>query len=178
MMRLIHIVGRQNNGKTTLIVELIAELTKRGFRVGTLKHSSHTHELDRPGKDSYLHRTAGACPAAVAAKDLMAVYLPRQPEENPLDRLAPLFEHVDLVLVEGYHSGPGKKVEVWRASVGTTPLFSERNDIDAVITDDAVATRLPVWPRSGITAIADNIIKELSLSESRDSRCQEYDHEN
>ena len=162
-MRLIHIVGRQNNGKTTLIVELIAELTKRGMRVGTLKHSSHTHELDRPGKDSYLHRTAGACPAAVAARDMMAVYLPRKPEENPFDQLGPLFENVDLILVEGYHSGPGKKFEVWRSSVGTTPLFTEQNDIDAVITDDAVPNLLPVWPRNNITVITDNIIKELML---------------
>lgn len=163
MMKLIHIVGRQNNGKTTLIVELIAELTRRGFRVGTLKHSSHSHELDKPGKDSYLHRTAGACPAAIAARDLMAVYLPRQPEENPFDRLGPLFEHVDLILVEGYHSGPGKKVEVWRKSVGTEPLFTGQDDIDAVITDDVVSTILPVWPRNNIAAIADNIVKELSV---------------
>ena len=46
-MKLIHIVGRQNNGKTTLIVELVNEFIKRGLRIGTMKHSGHEHELDK-----------------------------------------------------------------------------------------------------------------------------------
>lgn len=51
-MKLIHIVGRQNHGKTTLIVELLEEFARQAIVVGTIKHSSHAHELDRPGKDS------------------------------------------------------------------------------------------------------------------------------
>lgn len=162
-MRIIHILGRQKNGKTTLIVDLVNEFTKRGIRVGTLKHSSHSHELDKPGKDSYLHRLAGACPAAIATKDLMAVYLPKKPGENPFDKLEALFNYTDLILVEGYISGPGKKIEVWRESVGTAPLFTEQNDIESVITDDVIATTLPVWSRKDIATIADNILKLVSI---------------
>ncbi|RJP80077.1 MAG: molybdopterin-guanine dinucleotide biosynthesis protein B [Desulfobacteraceae bacterium] len=164
-MRIIHIIGRQKNGKTTLIVDLISEFIKRGIRVGTLKHSSHSHELDKPGKDSYLHRIAGACPAAIATKDLMAVYLPKKPGANPFDQLEILFDKTDLILVEGYISGPGKKIEVWRKSVGTAPLFMERNDIEAVITNDVIATTLPVWPRKDIADIADNIMKLVSMQQ-------------
>ncbi len=57
-MNFVHIVGHQNNGKTKLIVELIKEMTCRGLRVGTLKHSNHDHELDIPGMGSFLHRQA------------------------------------------------------------------------------------------------------------------------
>jgi len=163
MIRIIHILGRQKNGKTTLIVDLVNELIKRGIRVGTLKHSSHAHELDKPGKDSYLHRKAGAIPAAIATKDLMAVYLPREPDENPFDKIKTLFNQTDLVLVEGYLNGPGKKIEVWRKSVGTVPLFSERSDIIAVISDDAVKTEIQVWPRKDIARIADHILELASI---------------
>ena len=55
---------KNDRGKTTLLIELVEELTRRGVRVGTIKHSSHSHELDTPGKDSFRHRQAGATPAA------------------------------------------------------------------------------------------------------------------
>ncbi len=161
-MKLIHIVGRQNNGKTTLIVELIAELKKRGLQIGTLKHSSHKHELDKPGKDSFLHREAGGYPAAVATANQIAVFIPREPGENPFDKLAPLYDGKDVVIIEGYISGPGKKIEVWRKEVGTRPIFMERNDIEALITDDNVDADIPVWPRNDIAKIADNIMELLS----------------
>ena len=59
-MRRLHVLGRKNHGKTTLVAELVAELTRRGWRIGTIKHTHHHHELDTPGKDSWMHRQAGA----------------------------------------------------------------------------------------------------------------------
>jgi molybdopterin-guanine dinucleotide biosynthesis protein B len=157
-MKIIHIVGRQKNGKTTLIVDLITEIIKRGISVGTLKHTSHSYELDKPGKDSFLHRKAGSIPAAIATKDQIAIFLPRKLNENPFEKIAPLFKNTDLVLVEGYVSGPGKKVEVWRKEAGTSPLISEQNNIEAIITDDFIKTDRPVWPRKDIRRLADNIL--------------------
>jgi len=72
-VRRIHIVGRKNHGKTTLMVDLIEEFTRRGLRVGSMKHSIHVHELDQPGKDSYRHRHAGADPSAVVTRDMVCV---------------------------------------------------------------------------------------------------------
>lgn len=157
-MRIIHIVGRSKNGKTTLILELIAEFKGRGLAVGTLKHSGHAHELETPGKDSWRHRQAGAVPSAVVTTDQMALYLPRKPDEDPFERLGHLFSACDIVLVEGYANGPGKNIEVWRAANGKDPLFPDRDDILAVVTDDPVETVLPVWPRSNVPAIADALM--------------------
>lgn len=164
-MNLIHIVGRKNNGKTKLIVELIQEMRRRGFRVGTIKHSGHSHELDKPGKDSHRHRKAGGEPVAVVTADQIAVYLPLQKSDNPMDVLAPLFEKNDLVLVEGFIDGPGKKIEVWRREIGSRPIFHERADIKAVVSDDAVDTELPVWPRMDIRRVADGICRLAELHE-------------
>jgi len=156
-MKLIHIVGKQNNGKTTLIVDVVKELAGRGLRIGTLKHSGHEHELDRPGKDSFLHREAGGNPAAVVTANMMAVFMPRDKTEDPVEKLVPLFADTDLVLVEGYVDGPGEKIEVWREAVGTDPMIFERDDIKAVVTDDDIKTDLPVWPRKDVSSITDNI---------------------
>ncbi len=88
-MRLIHIVGRRNHGKTTLIVDLVEEYARRGIAVGTIKHSSHAHELDTPGKDSYRHRQAGAAAAAVITAELLGVWLPRRAGADPYAAVAP-----------------------------------------------------------------------------------------
>ncbi len=154
-MHIVHITGRSKNGKTTLIIELIQEITRRGLKVGTLKHSGHDHELDKPGKDSFRHRQAGAVPVAISTTSQMAVYLPKAPGENPFDRFAPLFKDCDIILVEGYIDGPGKKIEIWRAEVGKEPLFTERDEILCVVTDDPLETSLPVRPRSDVPALVD-----------------------
>jgi len=58
-METIQIIGQPGSGKTTLMVDIIKELVKMNLTVGSLKHSAHLHELDTPGKDSFLHRKAG-----------------------------------------------------------------------------------------------------------------------
>ena len=76
-MKRLHIVGRKNSGKTTLIVDLVQLLTKNGCRVGTIKHTHHHHELDTPGKDSHRHREAGAELVGVVSRSMTAVFRPR-----------------------------------------------------------------------------------------------------
>ena len=65
-MHVFGIAGYKNAGKTTLVVELVRELTARGLRVATVKHAHHEFDIDHPGKDSYLHREAGATEVIVA----------------------------------------------------------------------------------------------------------------
>jgi len=162
-MNRVHVIGRKNHGKTTLILELIAELSRRGLRVGTIKHSGHAHELDTPGKDSYRQRTAGACPAAVVTRDLVAVYLDRREEEDLYDRLAPLFASCDLVLVEGHVDSGGLKLEVWREAIGGACLAAQRPDVAAVISDDRPAVPVPIWSRGNVDRLADRLLDSVGL---------------
>jgi len=69
----IHIVGRKNAGKTTLVCDLIAALTQQGLRVATVKHTHHQHELDVPGKDSWRHREAGAAAVGILSPGMVAM---------------------------------------------------------------------------------------------------------
>ncbi len=155
----IHIIGRKNSGKTTLIVDLIAELSGRGLRVGTIKHTHHHHELDVPGKDSFRHRQAGATPVAILSPGMTAVFRPNVSGRaaDGYDWIAPAFGDCDLVLVEGDSQAAAVKVEVWRSVCDTAPMAADDPAIAAVISDDAPTVRQDVWPRAGIAALADRM---------------------
>jgi molybdopterin-guanine dinucleotide biosynthesis adapter protein len=168
MPPLLHIVGRQNHGKTTFVVELVRALTNRGFRVGTIKHSGHQHEFDTPGKDSHQQRVAGAKPAAVVGASLLAIFETRDPDDDPYARLLPHYQNCDIVLIEGGISGPGPKLEVWRAERGTEPMALQYPDanIVAVISDDSPQVDQPIWRRSDGEALATNVVELLKVDPS------------
>lgn len=161
-MKRVHIIGRKNSGKTTLIVELVERLTQRGVRVGTIKHTHHRHELDTPGKDSQRHRLAGAYVVAVVSPHMTAVFQPQAAEETKdarYERLQPVLQGCDLVLVEGDSQTEWPKVEVWRAATGTEPLASVDRAIAAVVTDDHLRLPVPIWSRSDIDTMAEALLE-------------------
>lgn len=160
-MRRIHLIGRKNSGKTTLLVQLIEHLTGRGVRVGAVKHTHHHHELDVPGKDSHRHREAGAAVVAILAPRMTAVFRPHAEEQASAARFTAVeaaFADCDVVLVEGWSTAEAPKIEVWRAAVGAPPLAEEVASVRAVVTDDALHTKLPVWPRSDLARIAAEVL--------------------
>jgi molybdopterin-guanine dinucleotide biosynthesis protein MobB len=167
-MKRIHILGRKNHGKTTLVVELVEHLRARGLRVGTIKHTHHAHELDTPGKDSHRHRQAGASVVGILSRGMSAVFW--APEEtrgagevDRYEQFAPHFAGCDLVIVEGDTMAAGVKVEVWRQAVGSTPMAQEDPSILAVISDDAPQVSVPTWQRRDIALVADEILKQLEV---------------
>ncbi|MCP4671949.1 MAG: molybdopterin-guanine dinucleotide biosynthesis protein B [Desulfobacula sp.] len=135
-MKPIHIIGHANCGKTTLIVDLIEEMVNRDIKVGSLKHSAHVHELDKPGKDSFQHRKAGAEPASMMTQSMAAIYLPASDRLTPEKLLEKYYSNVDIVLIEGWISGPYDKIEVWRNHVKSKPLFSSVDHVKAFVSDD------------------------------------------
>ncbi|MAT73525.1 MAG: molybdopterin-guanine dinucleotide biosynthesis protein B [Planctomycetaceae bacterium] len=160
-MQRLHIVGRKNHGKTTLVVELVAELVHRGVRVGTVKHTHHRHELDVPGKDSHRHRKAGASVVGVLSRGLSAVFVPTNDQAAGDDRYAALatsFAGCDLVLVEGDSQTTAPKIEVWRSVEGDAPLAASDPSILAVVTDDKTPCRTGTLVRSDIVAITDWVL--------------------
>ncbi len=132
----VHIIGHPGSGKTTLVSELIDALLERNIRVGTLKHSAHPHELDKPGKDSYKHRTAGAYPVSMVNASMAAIYLPRNNETDPGKILDTYYSNTEIVLIEGWISGPYHKIELWRTHKERTPLFYSIYNVVGVICDE------------------------------------------
>ncbi len=135
-MRVIGLVGWSGSGKTTLITRLIPWLMGRGVSVSTIKHAHHRFDMDRPGKDSHTHREAGASQVLLASSQRWALMTEHRgaPEPELPELLAQLAE-VDLVLVEGFKSGPHPRIEVHRAALGQPWLYPVQPGIVAVASD-------------------------------------------
>ena len=156
-MKRIHIVGRKNSGKTTLISEVVEHLSQQGIRVGTVKHTHHRHELDTPGKDSHRHRLAGAEVVGILSPNLNAVFFrPGECHDAPdrYDAIAPMFRQCDLVIVEGHSQTTAPRVEIWRAACGKTAMSCEDASILAVITDDPLDLNVVKLSRQDIAGVA------------------------
>ncbi len=166
-MKRIHIIGGKNHGKTTLVRELVRALSDRGYRVATIKHTHHQHELDTPGKDSFLHRQAGAKVVGIVARNLSAAYWPTPDRSSeptdPYQQFMKLTANCDLVVVEGDQHTQAAKIEVWRAEVGRAPLAAEDDTILAVVSDDPVPLACRVYPRSDLSLLV-TAIQGLFLS--------------
>ena len=110
-------IGYQNSGKTTLVEKVIAALTARGMRVGTVKHHGHAgFDIDVPGKDSWRHAQAGSRHVGVVSATRYAEYADTEAEFS-LDRLLARYTDVDVVLVEGYKSAGLPNIVVARSGV-------------------------------------------------------------
>lgn len=135
-MRLIGLAGWSGAGKTTLMTRLIPELAARGVSVSTLKHAHHAFDIDRPGKDSYAHRSAGARQVLVASAHRWALMTElRGAPEPPLAALLGRLDPVDLVIVEGFKRDPHPKIEVHRAANAKPWLHPEDPCIAAIASD-------------------------------------------
>jgi len=131
---LISIVGRSGTGKTTLVERLLGELKARGYRLATIKHDTHTFEIDQPGKDSWRHAQAGSDVVVIAGPDRLAI-IRRLEREWSLEEVAAQIEDVDLIITEGYKRGAQPKIEVSRRERGRG-LVSNVEELVAVATDE------------------------------------------
>jgi len=162
--RVLGIAGWSGSGKTRLITRLIPTLIERGYSVSTIKHAHQHFEIDRPGKDSYEHRVAGANEVLVSSVKRFALIreLRGAPELGLAELLAQLAP-VDLVLVEGYKHGGHAKLEVHRVANGKALLFPTDATIRALVSDlPAGTTTLPHVALEDIPAIA-NLVVELAV---------------
>ncbi len=136
MTRVIGLAGWSGAGKTTLIAKLIQVLNARGLSVSTLKHAHHAFDVDQPGKDSYVHREAGATEVLVASSNRWALmHELRGAPEPRLDELLRHLSAVDLILVEGFKRDPHAKIEVHRVANDKLFLYPEDPNIRALVTD-------------------------------------------
>lgn len=168
-MRVWGVTGWRNAGKTTLAVRLVREFTARGLAVSTLKHTHHDVDLDRPGKDTFRHREAGARETILAtARRFALLHEYREAGEAPLAELLARLAPVDLVLVEGWKRDRHPKVEVWRRAAGAPLIAAEDPTVRAVAADGPVpGLAVPVLPLDDAAAVADFILAELGLAGRR-----------
>ncbi|GGD37045.1 bifunctional molybdopterin-guanine dinucleotide biosynthesis adaptor protein MobB/molybdopterin molybdotransferase MoeA [Sinisalibacter lacisalsi] len=164
-MRIYGVIGWKNAGKTSLMERLVTDVRARGFTVSTVKHTHHRFDLDRPGKDSYRHRAAGAREVLLASHQRWALLHELGDEaEPPLTEVLAKLAPVDLVLVEGYKRDSHPKVEVFREGEGRSLIQPEDPTVRAVATDQPIeGLPVPTLDLDDTRAIADFILAETGL---------------
>ena len=167
-MNVVGFAGYSGSGKTTLVEQLIPVLKKRGLRVSVVKHAHHSFDIDRPGKDTFRHREAGAFEVVVASSNRFALMREfEKPSAMTVHQMiAELYDGVDWVLVEGFKDSDLLKIEVWRAPtaeyVGKPVRYIDDDFIVAIATDAPEqlpqATQRPVLNLNDPEAVADYLL--------------------
>ncbi len=136
-------IAHSGTGKTTLLEKLIAELTRRGWRIGALKHDAHKFEIDHEGKDSLRLTRAGAAVTAISSPAKTAIIYQHEQAPGLEELLKPFHGEVDIVLTEGFKQSLLPKIEVHRAELNR-PLISRSEYNDPTLIGVASDTRLEI----------------------------------
>ena len=167
-MRIFGLAGWSGSGKTTLLTAVIPELTARGLTVSTIKHAHHEFDIDRPGKDSWRHRQAGAGEVMIASSRRWALMHELRGEAEPsLDDLAAKMSPADLLLVEGWKRHPHPKIEVHRPALGKPLIYPDDPHVVAIAADEALAAPIPLLPLGDAPAVAEFIYEHLGFGRWR-----------
>ncbi len=165
-MKVLGIVGWSGSGKTTLLTALLPLLLGRGVTVSTVKHTHHGFDMDRPGKDTFRHREAGAMEVLVASGERWALLHEVAGPEPRLPELLARMQPVDLVLVEGFKTHPFAKLEVHRPALGKPPIWHTEPEIVAVAADAPLAScDRTLLPLNDPVAVVEWLLQFLALEQ-------------
>jgi molybdopterin-guanine dinucleotide biosynthesis adapter protein len=155
------IVGYSGSGKTTVLVKLISELTRRGYRVGTIKHHSHDFDMDVPGKDTWRHKQSGAVTTLISSPRRIGMVRDVVTEMR-LEELLSLISGVDIILVEGFKQVKRPKIEVFRPEISKNPACGEDENLVALISDSPLDLEVPRFSPQDTMAVADFIVSHFN----------------
>lgn len=167
-MKAIGFIGYSNSGKTTLIEKLIPIFREQGLSVSAIKNAHHGFDMDRPGKDSFRYRDAGAGQVLIATASRWALLTETPRHAATLDQLLNELAPCDLVIVEGFKSeGQIPRIEVRRTASAEPPIFPHDANVVALATDHPADTTLPVLDVNDPDKIAAFVSQLLQLPAPR-----------
>ncbi len=163
-MKIFGFAGWSGSGKTTLVKAVIPALIERGLKISTIKHTHHNFDIDRPGKDSFEHRAAGAHEVVITGAARWALLHENRGEPEPhinamLSRMSP----VDLVIIEGFKSYAHPKMEVYRPEVGKPIICADDPSVVAVASTMKLDVTIPQLDLNDVEAIAEFVINFCEL---------------
>ena len=164
MIPIISIVGKSDSGKTTLIEKLVPELTRKGYRVATVKHDVHGFEVDREGKDSWRHKQAGAHTVIISSPQKIALIRDVE-KDSTLDEIRRRWvQDVDLLLSEGYKKDVQPKIEVFRKEKHKKLLCTKKDNLVAIVSNRKFNVGVPCFHLEDMKGLSNFIEKEFLKS--------------
>jgi molybdopterin-guanine dinucleotide biosynthesis adapter protein len=167
MIPIISIVGKSDSGKTTLIEKLVPELTRRGYRIATVKHDVHGFEVDREGKDSWRHKKAGAHTVVISSPYKVALIRDVEKDLNLEEIREKLVRDVDLIVSEGYKNDVQPKIEVFRKEKHQELLCTKEDHLIAIVSNRTFDVGVPCFDLEDAKGLSDFIIEKF-LSPPKD----------
>ena len=109
---IVGVVGSSNSGKTSAIESIISGLTKKGFKIATIKHiPKEEFTIETPKKDTWRYSKAGAnIILSVAPKEITRIKKIEK-QNNTLEKI--IFEiplETDIIIIEGFKNLIGENI--------------------------------------------------------------------
>lgn len=161
--KIISFVGSSGSGKTTLIVKIVEMLSKAGYKIGTIKHTHHDFEIDKPNKDSYRHFNAGALASMIISENKIG-FVKRKEHLHVNYLVDKYFDDCHLVIVEGFKNDDTNKIEVHRKDNNKDFLYKNLKNVVAIACDSDIRINIPVFQLNDIEKICSFIEKNFLKS--------------
>jgi len=165
-----HIVGASGHGKTTVIETLIPILVEQGLSIGVVKHGPHDFDFDKPGKDTWRFTKSGARLSAIEGDGQVGLNATLSQKDEPWEFIERFASHLDIVIIEGYKTLAGPKIEVIRDACGQTPCCTPTEGVVAYVTDLTAPLPAPSIGLSDSLALAELLLERYRAHGSR-PRC-------
>jgi molybdopterin-guanine dinucleotide biosynthesis protein B len=123
----------------------------------------HGFEMDKPGKDSWRHKQAGASTTIISSSQKIGIVMDVNHDHKP-DELLPLFSDIDIILAEGYKRADRPKLEIFRAEITKEPLSKEDKSLLAIVSDTTVDLDVPRFSTKDIKGVTDFLLDYFNLS--------------
>jgi molybdopterin-guanine dinucleotide biosynthesis protein B len=152
---IISFAGHSGSGKTTFIEKLIPLLTRASINVAVIKHDAHGFEMDKPGKDTWRHKKAGAMATIISSANQIGMVLDAGHDHLPYE-LSFLVSSADLIIAEGFKKGPQPKIEIFRpgATGDAAPLCQDDPQLIGVVSDACITLDVPVFGINDAESVA------------------------
>lgn len=161
---IVSFVGYSGSGKTTFIEKLIPVITRYGLKIAMIKHDTHGFQMDKPGKDTWRYKQAGACATVIISKRQVGLVMDVDQEPAPHD-LSPMLNFVHLIITEGYKFGTYPKIEIFRPGAAKNDQPICRNDPTLLAMVSDAWSHLPVehFALDDVSGVARFLIDHFQL---------------
>ena len=161
-MKIIGIIGWKNSGKTFLAQKLISHLTKKNFKVASIKHAHHNFDIDKEGTDSFLHRMSGSKQVIISSSKRWAkISELNNVNEKTLTELISELDDPDIVVVEGFKKENHPKIELIKNQDESTYLFPHINNVLALVTDLEIKSSIKKFKIDEIKNLIEYILNKI-----------------
>ncbi|MBN2599890.1 MAG: molybdopterin-guanine dinucleotide biosynthesis protein B [Candidatus Thermoplasmatota archaeon] len=127
------VYGVSSTGKTTVLVQLITQLSEEGYRVATVKQTNKAISMDVERKDTRRHRQAGASLVVFSSLcETNFLLSTRQSTPEILQKIS-AFGEFDVILIEGADDPDVPKIQIGSGKKRPNTVCVFKNNVEELL---------------------------------------------